>query len=194
MPFTPIADCWKVELVGHHATTLVPIVNVLHVLDTLTHTDAQAAAIASVFDAWMASTSGHQSNEYGYDFTRVTDAATSTGPQNTDNAGAYANGSAGTSSFAMSSILTKFNTAFRGRSYRGRVYMLAVDGESNDNAVDSSQRTNIAAGWGALATSLAALPQPVYLAVASRKLGVCHAVVTTTVEQLVATQRRRVGR
>lgn len=194
MPFTPIADCWKVELVGHHSVTLTPIVNVLHALDTTPHTLATATGLAIGAEDAFHGRRGAWPDEFVWDFARATDAASDIGPQYTSVVFAGEVGTAGHFGGSQVSVLIKLLTAFRGRSYRGRIFIPAVSTVAGTNTPDAAQVAQVDNIPSDLNTNWGALPSVPVLAVGSRKLGTCHAVQSWSVEPSIATQRRRVGR
>lgn len=86
--------------------------------------------------------------------------------------------------------LVSLRTGVRGRSYRGRVYLpWPSEGSIASGSLGSSQQTTMQSAWTAFVTAMDATSAP--LVVASYKNASQALVTTATVEQLLATQRRR---
>lgn len=89
--------------------------------------------------------------------------------------------------------LIKLSTPFRGRSFRGRLYLPFV-GESQQNGglLNQTVVTDVQGGWDDFKLSMLAFGME--LVVASYKLAEATNVTTLTCERPVATQRRRQDR
>lgn len=185
----------KVEQVGHHDGTLVPIVNVMHASCGSGPSVSDLDNIAGAFSAaWTSNKTTFPSN-YHLDYIRVTDLNSAIGPQVTDTS-AEADGGGDQMSGPQMAGIVKLLTIFRGRSYRGRIY-LPVPGDAVQ--LPSPTITSVHQGrmgdWIAdVIGNLTALSPVRDLMVASKKLEQSQAVVSVVIEPLVATQRRRVGR
>jgi hypothetical protein len=193
--FVAIAGASKVEFVGHHVNTLVPIVNVMWVDTGAGPSAAHLAAIAGVFEAQYTANKNFWPASYQHDFTRVTDYNTSTGPQVTDSSGA-AVGAGGTACSPQVCGIMQVITAKRGRSFRGRWYFpldqLLVNADQTETTATWQSRGDL---WADdVIAGLAALSPSVVFGVASRKLGTIEPATDITQELQVGTQRRRNGR
>lgn len=196
MPFHPIANCAKVEILMHHTITLQPVVNVLHCAATSAPTQAEVQAYADAVDHAVGSTLNVWGSQVHYDGTRVTDQNTATGPQalTTTSAG---QGTGGNNTAAGVCCLVKLATTLRSRSGRGRIFIGPCPQSDliNDGTQwDPSYLGVIGTFMGNLAADLAAATPASELVVGSKKLGTAHPVITPTPQSAPAYQRRRAGR
>lgn len=194
MPFVPIIQTYKVEFIGHHATTLTPVVNVMHGRNTGAMTPAYLSSVAAVFENEYNLNLSAWPPQYIHDETRVTDVSSSTGPQVTDTTHAGVAGTGGTLQSSQIAAICKLTSATRGRSFRGRIYFPGISGSAAADTIDPSQVVAIATWITAVQTALNGLTPPSTMVIASRKLGTSEDVTNAFTESLVATQRRRVGR
>jgi len=92
-----------------------------------------------------------------------------------------------------SCLLMKLNTAQRGRSHRGRIYLPFLNTNNvGDGKIGSSIQASVTTAWVAYKTALASAGAP--LQVASYVLASSADVVAIAAETYEATQRRRLHR
>lgn len=195
MPFVPITDTVKVEILGHDTVTNQPWANVLHV------TEANAAQTApnltEIADATVTAVMAHLgvwSSSAQLDAVRVTGLATIGSPQVTRFFTAGTVGTAASESYPGVAALVKMLTALRTRSGRGRVYLGPI---AANEVLDGGGRISLSfqgvvnAFITALQTEYAGVTIPTGLCIASRTLGISHPVTDFACEALSAYQRRR---
>ena len=194
MPFTPIANTAKIELIGHSGITEQPIVNVMHSglggADTFAEVDAIALAVKGVVLAHL----NVWSSTMFFDEVRVTSLDTATSPQATEAFPAATQGTASPDAIPGAAALVKLLTATRGRSYRGRIYVgiIAANEVGDGNGTLSVSFQGVVNAYiSAIEAALNALTPSVGLVVASRKLGISSFVLSANCEPTVAYQRRR---
>ena len=91
-----------------------------------------------------------------------------------------------------SSALVHFGTGVRGPRGRGRVYAGPIaESRMSDGVLDSTSRTLMAAAWFTFRTELNTATPPCELVVASYVHADQNEVTSSSVRNLVATQRRR---
>jgi len=91
------------------------------------------------------------------------------------------------------SVIVKFSTASRGRSYRGRFFMPFIDpSAAPDGIVGGAGVVACQAGWADFLTDLSAAG--IEFVVASYKHATAAAVTAVACESVAGTQRRRQGR
>lgn len=101
-------------------------------------------------------------------------------------------GNGGSSPTPAVANLIKLQTASRGRSFRGRIFLpFVAEGEMANGLLDSTARTTIESTWQALQASLLAEPAEFSIVVASYKLRSATTASLITAELALATQRRR---
>lgn len=89
--------------------------------------------------------------------------------------------------------LVKLETALRGRSYRGRIYLPDISESATAvGAFTSTLVTNTTNAWVTFANAMATAG--IALGVASYKLSTWHQVLNLALEETMATQRRRLQR
>lgn len=198
MPFTPITDTVKVEIVGHDTITLQPIVNVLHALladasQSLVNVQAIANEVKSVLLAATRPTPSTMS----YDSVIVTGLAFAGSNQAISLFPSPTIGGGTADAVPGVCMLTKLNTALRSRSGRGRIYWGPVPSDqivSGSGAVSAGFRADMDTIMSAIQSGLQGLTPASDLVVASRHLGLSHIVTSFSEEVNSAFQRRRSGR
>jgi hypothetical protein len=197
VPFTPIPNTCKVELLGVNNDNLQPIVNVLHAQCSAAPTLAELANVGhAVWSAWATSLQTSFSTAYSFQGVVVTDLNSATGPQVKDFSGAFT-GTASVTSPPQVCFIEKLTTALRGRQYRGRVFLSTLDGNqlfTGPGTWTTTIQSHIDGGFSAIQTNLAALTPASTLVVASRKHGSSQPVTAHAGELKSGTQRRRNGR
>lgn len=198
MAFIPIANCIKAELRLSWDTQEVE--NVFHFITPGAVTPGDLAAVAEgVEDWWMTNVRPQVPTTVIYRETYATDQSSATGGTFTASG---ASGSAGTDTGVSLpnnvTIAVSFRTAFRGRSYRGRVYHIGLqESQVTNNTVVSSTISGLASWYSELMTAanfggcvLAVASR--YLNNAPRVLGVATEVIDVVVaDNVVDSQRRR---
>lgn len=196
MPFTAIADTAKVEIIAHHTSTMIPIVNVLHVSCGPTPTNSHINDIANAIETNVLAFLNVWSPEWEGDSIQVTDLNVAGGFQtvNTGISGMLGTNAAGAS--PNNCGLVKLTTPLRSRSGRGRIYLSPISHAFIDvnGAIDSTWRTLASSFMDGFQTGLAAITPAEGLVVASRVLGGSDSVTGILIEALVASQRRRIAR
>jgi hypothetical protein len=196
MPFVPIVDTAKFEIIGHHTMTEQPIVNVLHVAYPNTALPTYAATLANALDGVIGAHLNVWCDQYAYDFTRITDLNTATGPQAIQNAHA-GNGTGGNSTATAACQLIKLVSALRSRRGRGRCFIgpcPSADLINDGTAWDPAYTTVVVNFFNAMVTALNALSPVSDLVIGSRANGTNSVVLQILGEVAPAYQRRRAQR
>jgi hypothetical protein len=187
MPFVHILDTVKVEILAHSVTTLQPIVNVIHAsLADGSQTLANITNIAEAVSDAHAADVTQFGDEYYLDAVRATGLATATSPQWTEVSDKGASGT-GASAPMNACAIVKLQSAFRGRSFRGRIYFspLKQTYVSNGSFMTSGAQATFGVWFTDVQAALGA----------SRKLGLSINATSGVCEPEMGSQRRRlVGR
>lgn len=197
MPFVDAPGTAKVEILAHHSVTMIPIVNVMHIVSPNPYTGTFVQDAAATIRTWVNAHTNLWAIEWVGEAVRVTDLSTVTGAQYTDTGIAGTVGTQGTGAPASLCALVKLLTPVRSRSGRGRIFFSPVDAGSIDTngALSSGVMGDYNTGITDLQTALAGIVSFASgLCVLSRAIGVSHPVSTFLCEALAASQRRRIGR
>lgn len=197
MPFVDAPGTAKVEILAHHTVTMIPIVNVLHIVSPNPYTGSFVADAAAAIVTWANAHTNSWAVEWVGEAVRVTDLSTVDGAQFTDTGIAGTLGTQGTGAPASICALVKLLTAERSRSGRGRIFFSPIDSGSVDTngAISSGVQGDYMTNIAALQTALAGIESFASgLCVLSRATGIAHPVTTYLCEALAASQRRRIGR
>jgi len=91
------------------------------------------------------------------------------------------------------SVVISLQTALRGRSYRGRIFLpFTAEGAQNDGGISSAQASSVNGDWGTFIAAMAA--DSWQMVVASYKLATAEDVASTVVKSVCGSQRRRQSR
>ena len=196
MPFTPITDGVKVEVIGFDASKATNTANVLHVfgaagISVPALTDIANAVLNRLSFFLTAGLIG--GSNFSYTEVVCTDINTVGGNQVV--VPAVGLGGGGTGSPGGICSLVKLTTNTRSRRGRGRIFWGPIPDTSFTNDILSSGYiSTMNTQMADLQTDLAALAAPTGLAVASRKDGLARLVTGFSCEPTVAYQRRRSAR
>jgi hypothetical protein len=195
MPFVPIPDTVKVEILGQDTSTLKDVVNVMHVETSSPGDGAQQTSIGNLFHTWLSSIASEVlATQYVGSTITVTDISVADGTQTVIDASDIT-GSAGTSNAAGNCALAKLTTGLTGRSNRGRTFVGPIQSAAMLGGVlTSGARSAITSAYTTLMDGLVALGDPAALCIASKVLGASEPVTTVVCELLPAYQRRRGAR
>jgi hypothetical protein len=155
-------------------------------------TNSIAAAYRDAFAATLGSVNGLSSHWSPVSLT-LKDITTATGPEFLSAVGG-AGSSGGKDLPAQCALVTKLNTALRGRSFRGRHFWPGIpESAVTANQADTFLVAQIESFWVDFQTRLTAVSpsSDLQVAVISRKLKQIHSVTGYTTSQKVFTQRRR---
>lgn len=196
MAFVAIPFTAKVEIVAHHATTMLPIVNVCHCSIANPTVPADITALAVAVDGFVHDHPEGWANEWVYDYSRVTSLEAIDSFQATNSTHSGTVGTQGTGLPANSCLLVKLTTDERSRRGRGRFFLspIAADDVDTNGGVSGALATAIATWFGIFMETFAALSPASALVVASRVTPGSNSVTTATIERIIASQRRRIGR
>jgi hypothetical protein len=193
-PFAPIPLTAKCALQWFDSISSTTIVNVMHAKVSASPSTPNLNDVGDAFEAFgVAITNNVSPTGVTWEGVTVTDLNSSTGPQVVRHlvtaTGAGAHGAAGPCA------LLKLNTALRGRTYRGRVYIgPLVETAVALNQIAPGTASAITAAYDTLETTLLGLTPISAVVIASRKLLTSTAVSARSVEPTPAYQRRRGSR
>lgn len=198
MTFQAVPD--GVEAVFTALQNGVPVVNVYNVLDTEIHDETRLGEIADTFhDWWAANVQGSQSSSYVLQSIKVTNLASSAGPQvirnyTTGNAG----GVSGVQAAGNAAAVLSWRTANIGRSFRGRTYLGGMAAASLTSAqfLDPTFAANMAAAGVALIDALDGIGAKLavlsrFAAGVLRVTGLLTEIISVIVDTKVDSQRKR---
>jgi hypothetical protein len=166
-------------------------INVMHFRQDAVDQDGLAGAIIANWQADQLSSLSASAELDSFEITPL-DGTSATRNYLTDGADHWS-GNAGSEWVPQVAVIIKMETALRGRSYRGRIY-LPFTGESkiDGGTLDGTFVTAMSAGWNDF--NAAMLTDSVVPVVASYKHATAEGIVGFICESQTATQRRRMSR
>jgi hypothetical protein len=200
MPFVPIDECCKLELLMTWDTQQIE--NVFHYTKVGNYTIDDLADLALAFrTAWNLGPRGSMSNTVSARGLRLTDLSTSTGPVIEYVTGFPLTGALSATASLPNNVaicMTK-RTPARGRSHRGRTYHPGlVEGDVVGNAVAAARVTDLLSSYNSLIELVDANTITHTLVVAStfangdwRPEGIVTPVIAYTTDGMVDSMRRR---
>jgi hypothetical protein len=197
MAFVRIPNCWRASMVFQTTPTGLLAVNTLGILDTGTHDADSANAVAAALVGWWDDQlKGFSSHSWSLTGVNVLDQDSATGPSIEYDTGLPLAGTdSGAAAPANAAPIVTFRSASRGRSYRGRNYIIgATDGftgTEGGGAVDADVQAAYLTAYQALPDAIEAVSDCSHV-VLSRVLGLGVPVTGYAVRSYLGTQRRRV--
>jgi len=187
MPLPVIADVFRCAL--NYTSTQSPLTfhNVIHFGAPTLDADGVADAVEAAIDSPMYDATGNGFKISSCDITPLD--GTSASLHRVLATGASSNAD----SITQGCCVVSLATAKRGRSYRGRVYLPAIqEGAQTNGLIASANRANILAEWQQFNTLTTA--DGAAMVVASYLHSTAEVVTGFIVRSMLATQRRRQGR
>jgi hypothetical protein len=198
MAVVTIPSCWSVALIYQYEQSKLRAENTLGILDGGAHTIERAAVVAkTVTDWWQGNLKPLQSPDVSLIQTYVLDISSATGISLEYVEGLPLPGSGtGAAAPSPSAPIVTFRALGRGRSYRGRNYIVgsrsAHDYSDDGTFTDPDAANAYTIAYQALGSALDA--EDMKHAILSRKLVKGLEVVSYEVRTYVGTQRRRTSR
>lgn len=197
MPFVPIPDCVKVEMVFGQAGQIVQ--NVYHVRDPIIPSVGTLTSIAEMFKGWWdVEVQTLMSSKVSLNSIKVTslETETSLGIEYVDGLPLAALGSPNALP-NNATVAVKWLTGVRGRSYRGRTYHIGLTTlQVTESTLSELAQTALTAAYNELISTAEANDTPLVVASrvangAPRPVGVTTTVTGCSVNRTVDSQRRR---
>jgi len=198
-PYIPVPNTAKVELV--EAVLGETVENVIHFVNVAGWDSASLLQLAiDVKNAWNDNIKPVQSTSAALVKIRCTDLSSETGPSIEYTAGLPITGNIGNAvTNGAQTVATKFTTAQRGRSYRGRVYNIGIpDNAVTNNRIADDYALQLTLAWEQFRADILAEPLASIMAVVSTcqnnawlTEGIATAIIGTSTDAYVDSQRRR---